>query len=331
MGKRQKTYEKENFIRVIYSLIDANKTSTSVIDKNKINMLSPIDGAYSGYLTNKIQFEDSRDGKLYVDKWKRGDTDNEEDRLNVIRKMNKRIHDYNKYVKNHEEELGIDKINQWKYYPLDEIPEWSLNIYLATPTLRKTDSVISHKTINNRWFYQKATKIPRLEYAARFNKTIYDWIIDMLPKSFNDDKIKFLSDKHILFQPKLEFENWFMKNGLLINDTPSLFNDFKKENRKSFSELEIYKNEARIATKKLKEMTHKYRLAKDPPRSRVDKMIEESSLDDFIDINCRKKNGKLNWAELGRQLGCHADTARKIILETGLTYLFDDSKNTYLE
>tara|TARA_Y100000992_G_C21077809_1_gene401813 strand:- start:490 stop:609 length:120 start_codon:yes stop_codon:yes gene_type:complete len=39
----------------------------------------------------------------------------------------------------------------------------------------------------------------------------------------------------------------------------------------------------------------------------------------------------MNWAELGRQLGCHADTARKIMLETGKAYLFDDSKNTYLE
>ena len=39
----------------------------------------------------------------------------------------------------------------------------------------------------------------------------------------------------------------------------------------------------------------------------------------------------MNWAELGRQLGCHADTARKIMLETDNTYLFDDSKNTYLK
>ena len=43
-----------------------------------------------------------------------------------------------------------------------------------------------------------------------------------------------------------------------------------------------------------------------------------------------KKNGKINWAELGRQLGCHADTAKKMMLETGMNYLFDDSKNTYI-
>jgi hypothetical protein len=39
----------------------------------------------------------------------------------------------------------------------------------------------------------------------------------------------------------------------------------------------------------------------------------------------------MNWAEMGRQLGCDPQTAKRVIKETGLTYLFDDSKNTYLE
>ena len=72
-------------------------------------------------------------------------------------------------------------------------------------------------------------------------------------------------------------------------------------------------------------------MAKEPYRAKVDTMIKEKTLDDFIDKNCRKKNRKMNWAELGRQLGCYADTARKIMLETEKAYLFDDSKNTYLE
>ena len=47
--------------------------------------------------------------------------------------------------------------------------------------------------------------------------------------------------------------------------------------------------------------------------------------------NCRKKNKKINWAEIGRQLGCDPQTAQRVLKETGLTYLFDDSKNTYLD
>ena len=49
------------------------------------------------------------------------------------------------------------------------------------------------------------------------------------------------------------------------------------------------------------------------------------------DENCRKKNKKINWAEIGRQLGCDPQTAQRVLKETSLTYLFDDSKNTYLD
>ena len=49
------------------------------------------------------------------------------------------------------------------------------------------------------------------------------------------------------------------------------------------------------------------------------------------DENCRKKNKKINWAEIGRQLGCDPQTAQRVLKVTGLTYLFDDSKNTYLD
>ena len=54
--------------------------------------------------------------------------------------------------------MGLDKIDQWEYSPLSEIPEWSLSIYLSKPTLQKTNSLKFNRVINNRWFYQKATK-----------------------------------------------------------------------------------------------------------------------------------------------------------------------------
>ena len=332
MGKMQKTYIKENFIDVIYCLVDAYKKSRITPDKDNIKKLCPINGAYSGYAINKVQFKDPRNGKTYIDTWERNRADNEEDRLKVIRKINEKIRSYNKFVKKHEKELGLDKIDKWQYHAQSEYPEWALSLYLSKPTLNSTGQVMRHRKIDNHWFYQKATMIPRVEFILRFNKTIYDWIIHMLPQSFNDNGIKFLSDKHILFEPKLEFENWFMKNGLLINDYPSLFDDFEGEEKKeSISELEILQNTDIAKTKKIKELRLQVKMAKEPYRAKVDTMIEEKTLDDFIDKNCRKKNGKMNWAELGRQLGCHADTARKIMLETGKAYLFDDSKNTYLE
>ena len=342
MIKRQKTYIEENFIDVIYSLVNAYERGREVPDKDKIKILTPINGAYSGYLLNKVQFEDPRSGKIYNDEWKRTYVDDEEDRLKVIRKMNKRIQDYNKFVKEHKKELGIDRIGEQKYFQRSEYPEWSLTFSLSSPSLKKTDKVVSNRTINSYWFYQKAIKIPKKDFTLRFNKTIYNWILDMLPQSFNDSSTKFLSDKHILFRPKLEFENWFMANGIIINDaqslfdvfindTPSLFDVFQKEKEESGSKLEIYKNTDIAKTKKIRELRYKVTMVKDSYRVKVYKMIEEGTLDDFINKNCRKKNGKMNWAKLGNQIGCHADTARKIMKETGMTYLFDHSKNISLK
>ena len=331
MIKRQEIYKEENFIDVIYALVDAHKKNSRFPDKNKVKILTPIKQAYSGYFINKVQFQDPRDGKMYQDEWKRTHIDDEKDRLKVIREINKKIQNYNHFTKKHQEELGIDRIKEQKYYPKSEYPEWLLTVYLSHPTLKSMNEVMPHRKINNCWFYQRATKIPRNEFILRFNKTIYDWILDMLPQSFNDSNTKFLSDKHILFEPKLEFENWFMKNGILINDAPSLFDVFQKENEEGISELEILKNTDIAKTKKVKELTQKLKLAKEPYKAKVQGMLEEGTLETWIDENCRKKNKKLNLAEMGRLLGCHADTAKKVLKQTGLAYLFDDSKNTYLE
>ena len=151
MKKKQKTYIEENFIDVIYSLVNAYERSRQAPDKDKIKNLTPINGVYSGYFLNKVEFTDSRTGETFKDEWKRTDIDDEEDRLKVIRKMNKRIQEYNQFVKKHEEELGIDKIEQQKYYQQFAYPEWSLSIYLSSPTLKKTNELIPTRTINNQW------------------------------------------------------------------------------------------------------------------------------------------------------------------------------------
>ena len=60
-------------------------------------------------------------------------------------------------------------------------------------------------------------------------------------------------------------------------------------------------------------------------------MNEEGTIQNWIDEKCRKKNKKINWAEMGRQLGCDPQTAQRVLRETGLDYLFNDSRNKYLE
>ena len=51
-------------------LVDAYKKSRITPDKDNIKTVS-INGAYSGYAINKVQFKDPRNGKTYIDTWER--------------------------------------------------------------------------------------------------------------------------------------------------------------------------------------------------------------------------------------------------------------------
>ena len=126
----------------------------------------------------------------------------------------------------------------------------------------------------------------------------------------------------------IEFQNWFMKNGILINQAPSLFDSFESTGK---SELEILRTTDSVKTKKIKELRQKVKILKNPPLEKIELMVNDGTLDDWIDKNCRLKNGKLNLRALGRELGCDGKTAKNILQSKGLCYLYDDSKNTYLE
>ena len=71
------------------------------------------------------------------------------------------------------------------------------------------------------------------------------------------------------------------------------------------------------------------------------KIVERSKIDDILKEQkfqmsgcvdeCLIELGKMLGAKMGRQLGCDPQTAQRVLKETGFAYLFDDSKNTYLE
>ena len=227
LGGESSKYLEHDFINTIYDLVEAKKLSRQAPDKSLIKNLAPINGVYSGYMTNRVEFIDPRDNKVYADEWVRQNFDDEKDRLRAIRSINEKIKNYNDWLEKEKVEKGIEKM--LSFYEESYYGEWLLNIYLTYPTLNKTKEIIPHRTIDNKFFYQHATNMDSDNFLIRFNKTIYDWIIDMLPKSFNDKDSRFLSEKHLLYQPKLEFENWFMRNGLAINEYKSMFDKYDKK------------------------------------------------------------------------------------------------------
>ena len=70
------------------------------------------------------------------------------------------------------------------------------------------------------------------EFVAKFNKMIYDYLCIIIPQGE-------LDDNHIYKNPIIEYENWFMINGLSINRTPSLMDETDKRFSKSPLALKI--------------------------------------------------------------------------------------------
>ncbi len=218
IGNKSLAYAEIELLDVIYDLVDAKKYSSTIPDKNVISNLRPINGVHSGYIFTKIIWTDPRNNKKFIVEWDRED---EVDRLLKIREINLKIQNYLDFVKMGKKSKGVEKGLNW--FPCSLYKEWLLRIHLTYPSLKESSvSAPPFRNINNKFLYEIATYMPREDFIIRFNKTIYDWIILMLPQSFNDENSKFLCDKHILYEPKLEFENWFMKNGLYINECKNM-------------------------------------------------------------------------------------------------------------
>ena len=63
-------------------------------------------------------------------------------------------------------------------------------------------------------------KLANDDFVPRFNKMIYDYLIALT-------KGKKLVPQNTLYNPILEFEDWFMSSGIEIEKTPSLINGLK--------------------------------------------------------------------------------------------------------
>ena len=323
-GKESAKYLDKDFVNVLYDLVKARELSRQAPNKNLIETLTPINGVYSGYWINKVAWQDPRDSKEYTDEWERTDYDNEEDRLRAIRNINSKIQAYNNWLEKEKEEKGIEATLQW--YEQSPFNEWALNFYLTYPSLNQSDEIGPHRTIDNEFLYKCASNMDSANFIIRFNKTAYDWIISMLPKSFNDEKSKFLSDQHLLYKPKLEFENWFMKNGLNINECKSLFDEYIKP--EGITDEDISKNliiqykEQILRDQEIKrEQRQDIFKLKNPARTRLEDMIQNDTLANWIDTNCRFQNGTINKTALGRELNVDRKTAEKLLIDLGQAYL----------
>jgi len=318
LGEKSKDYWGHDFMNVIYDLVKAKNLSSQAPDKNLIENLLPINGAYSGYFSTKMEWEDPRDNKFYTDEWKRTNRDDEKDRLRAIRYMNEKIKDYNDWLEKEKRTKGIEEMLSWYEQPY--YGEWLLNIYLTYPTIGTSEEIIPHRTIDNKFFYEKAIIMDSDNYFIRFNKSIYDYMMAMIGKDYRQIK------DHLLYKPIIEYQNWFMKNGLIIDECKSMFDEYKKP--KGLTDKDIEHNFIVRTVEKLKESKKSERelkkenfQLKNPAKTRLKEMIQNETIDTWIDTNCRMKNGKINMTALGKELRIDRKTAEKLLIELDVAYL----------
>ena len=307
----QEAYDKIGLIDLVYKMCEANRLSSDYVDNEKLKEILPINYAWSGYFSNKVEFTDRRTKKTYTDEWIRND---EADRLKVLTEINKRIQDFNSFYKEQQQILGIEKNYQkWGYGEEIEYPIYAFNVYFNNPTTwkRKQGEKLVHQvTLNNQYCYLIGLNLNNKNFCSAFNKMIYTWIINMLPKSFNEGRNKFISNEHLLYRPKLEFENWFQSKGVMVDLAPTLLDPntlptISDTNRGIVhSDKSIMENETSVLVKKLKEAIEQNKKLKNRRwEIAFEQDLEKGALDKVVD-SFRFKNGKINKSKLSKHYGC---------------------------
>lgn len=319
----QEAYDRIGLIEMVYKMCDANRLSSDYIDNEKLKEILPINYAWGGYYSNKVEFTDRRTDKTYADEWVRND---EADRLRALTEMNKRIQDFNMFYREQQQILGIEaNYQKWGYGEEIEYPLYAFNVYFNNPITwkhKQGQNLVHQVTLNNQYCYLIGLNLDNKNFCSAFNKMIYTWIINMLPKSFNEGRSKFISDEYLLYRPKLEFENWFQAKGVMIDSAPTLLdkNTLPKEAIKStpvvHSDKSIMENETSVLVEKLKEArelnkklkNRRYEIA-------FQEDLESGQLEKVVDSIRFKKNGNINKKALSEHYGTTDKTILNLLIQ----------------
>ena len=143
----------------------------------------------------------------------------------------------------------------------------------------------------------------------------------MLPKSFNGGRSKFISDEHILYKPKLEFENWFQVKGVMIDFAPTLLdantlpNLSETEKPVVHTSASVLQNQLRVTTQALLkegELKEKYKNKRYEVAFQED--LESGRLEKVVDSIRFKKNGNINKKKLSEHYGCTDKTILNLLV-----------------
>lgn len=305
----------------IYSLVSqlvGHKISNqNPTPRSLLKYLLPIDNAYGFYTSNKVEFYDPIQDQIFYRKF---DVKNESIRCESIDYINGRIDYYNRLWT---EELGKKKKPNGKIYYIPHIMKWTLKLKLSSPIICNPEDSIRFvktnlmRTLDDEYIYTLSTKLENKVFVSAFNKMIYVYL----------DSLRFgkkLIPENTLYNPIIEYQDWFMSSGIDIEKAESLLtikpDKFKTKSPVAFNSY--LKNELISAKYSIKANPENLKWSSTPAESKIINLIQNETLDGFIDGFKFEKINKINFKKLSIRLKCSDKTAKKII-EKHAPYLLD--------
>jgi hypothetical protein len=309
--------KKPDIHNLVSQLVGHKFSSENLPPRSFLKYLLPIDNAYGFYTSNKIEFYDPIQDQLFYRKF---DVKNELTRRDAIDYINGRIDYYNRLWS---QELGKNKKQNDHTYYIPQIKKWTLNLKLSSPILSnpKDSSRFVNKntirTLDNEYVYYISTKTEKKVFVSAFNKMIYIYL----------DSLRFgkkLIPENTLYNPIIEYQDWFMSSGIDIDKAESLLtiklDRLKTEYPVAYNSN--LKSELISAKYSIKVNPENPKWSSTPAESKIVNLIQNETLGSFIDDYKFDNINKINFKKLSLKLNCSDKTAKKII-EKHAPYLLD--------
>ena len=294
--------------KTIIQIVHTDNINDLTSNRSLIKFLLPIDSAFGYYTGNKAEFYDPQEDQIFYRNFK---VEDEESRLNSINYINGRIDYYNRHC---DEQIKKGVLSRNEFSKIPHVYHWAVKLRLVNPIVQSTsdfmlrNNIALIRIVDDEYIYKCARHLSTDVFIPRFNKMIYDYLISLT-------KGKTLVVQNTFYNPILEFEDWFMSSGLDIDKTPSLLKGLKGV-KKSISPviLDVDTKTTSINLKPTVKANPDYKKwYQSPIEAKIVNLIENDSLDSFVD-DCRFKNvNKINIKKLSEKLNCSDKTAKKML------------------
>ncbi|MBK53853.1 MAG: hypothetical protein CMG58_04510 [Candidatus Marinimicrobia bacterium] len=299
---------------IIKSLVGHKDGALSRSPRGLIKQLLPIDAAFGYYLSNKVEFYDPIQDEVFYRNIK---YDNEKLRLESIEYINGRIDYYNRLCDDEYAKSGAI------YDYIDPIYSWGVKVKLSQSMLTDTNPNSNSNTketilvINNEYIYKCALKLDSEQFVERFNKMIYVYLIKISGGK------KLLVD-NTLYNPIIEYEDWFMSAGIDVHEIKSLAEGLRgmKSSDKPVNYTRISNTKKINASYSIRANPNHQKWYTSKVESKIISLIENGMIDGFVS-DCMFKNvNKINIKKLSHKLNCSDKTAKKF-MQQHAPYLLD--------